>query len=498
MLLNYYCLFGELLKHIFNVEYSKYMVLAMKNLLMEIIKYDNVKNIKKIGVLLSGDIWEITSLDESLNMFTYEKIEERTPLYLKNFLSLINDVKSIVNSDTIVKIFDKVFLSNVKIDRKNSINNSIHFKLDEIVNENKNITLLSKPLKFKELIVTSSFIGMLRGLIDLLTDILFFDSLTYEIFFQIFTLFDYFLFASINMFIIDRSYLNGLISNINLEELKEKGRIDYASDMTSYQQKYNYLRVFLIHSKEKLEEIFKKEKLNHEIYLPRLAKNIIDTKNRYTKSNISKIILWISTLKSLYKVLKRYSHFSKKIDLDFQRDYIIKEIEKYKKIIEQIQYFFYLKIASEVIEIKPLRDMISYYNWTPPQSEAETQLFKASSYVNKMLTQLNVVYDNIKNQIIKFPIKIQENLIKSFIKFIVGNVQDSYANIKKCNTTGRSIMLKDLKFLQQGFEDSINKKWKYNVKVNEYFEIIFNYVNAWYYDKGELEKFVFDNVNIFF
>jgi hypothetical protein len=174
------------------------------------------------------------------------------------------------------------------------------------------------------------------------------------------------------------------------------------------------------------------------------------------------------------------------------------EIEKYKKIIEQIQYFFYLKIASEVIEIKPLRDMISYYNWTPPQSEAETQLFKASSYVNKMLTQLNVVYDNIKNQIIKFPIKIQENLIKSFIKFIVGNVQDSYANIKKCNTTGRSIMLKDLKFLQQGFEDSINKKWKYNVKVNEYFEIIFNYVNAWYYDKGDLEKFVFDNLNIFF
>ena len=498
MLLNYYCLFGELLKHIFNVDYSKYMVLAMKNLLMEIIKYDNVKNIKKVGVLLGGDIWEITSLDDSLNMFTYEKIDERTPFYLKNFLTLINDVKSIVNNNTIVNIFDKVFLSQVKIDRKNSINNSIHFKLDEIINDNKNITLLSKPLKFKELIVTSSFIGMLRGLIDLLTDILFFDSLTYEIFFQIFTLFDYFLFASINMFIIDRSYLNGLISTINLEELKEKGKIDYASDMTSYQNKYKYLRMFLIHTKEKLEGIFKKEKLNPDIYLPRLSKNIIDNKNRYTKSNISKIILWINTLKSLYKVLKRYSHFSKKIELDFQRDYIINEIEKYKKIIEQIQYFFYLKIASEIIEIKPLRDMISYYNWTPPQSEAETQLFKASSYVNKMLTQLNVVYDNIKNQIIKFPIKIQENLIKSFIKFIVGNVQDSYANIKKCNTTGRSIMLKDLKFLQQGFEDSINKKWKYNVKVNEYFEIIFNYVNAWYYDKGELEKFVFDNVNIFF
>ena len=495
MLLDYYCLFGELLKHIFNVGYSKFMVLAMKNLLMEIIKYDNIRNIKKIGVLLNGDLWEKTDLDESLNMFTFEKIEERTPFYLKNFLTVINDVKSIVNKDNIENIFNRVFLSPVSINRKNSINNSIHFKLDGIDNDYKTLPLLAKPLNFKELIVTSSFIGMLRGLIDLLIDILFFDSLTYEIFFQIFTLFDYFIYASINMFIIERNYLNGLISTIHFED---KTKIEYYSDITSYQQKYGYLRYFLINAKEKIEEIFKKEKLNSEIYLPKLTKNFFDNRNKYTKSNYVKIMLWVNTLKSLYKIVKRYSHYTKKIDLDFQRDFIIEEIEKYKKIIYEIQYFFYMKIASEIIEMKPIREMILIYNWTPPKEEAETLLFESSTYVNKTLAQLKTVYDNIKSKLNNFPQKIQNSLIIAFIKFIIGNIQDSYSNIKKCNTTGRSIMLKDLKFLKQGFEDTINKNWGYKINISEYFDIIFNYVNSWYYDKNELEKFIFDNVSYIF
>jgi hypothetical protein len=209
-------------------------------------------------------------------------------------------------------------------------------------------------------------------------------------------------------------------------------------------------------------------------------------------------MLWVNTLKSLYKIVKRYSHYTKKIDLDFQRDFIIEEIEKYKKIIYEIQYFFYMKIASEIIEMKPIREMILIYNWTPPKEEAETLLFESSTYVNKTLAQLKTVYDNIKSKLNNFPQKIQNSLIIAFIKFIIGNIQDSYSNIKKCNTTGRSIMLKDLKFLKQGFEDTINKNWGYKINISEYFDIIFNYVNSWYYDKNELEKFIFDNVSYIF
>ena len=55
-------------------------------------------------------------------------------------------------------------------------------------------------------------------------------------------------------------------------------------------------------------------------------------------------------------------------------------------------------------------------------------------------------------------------------------------------------MLKDIKFIKQGIEN-ILKKVNYikNIKTDELFDIIFKYVNAWYYNCDELIKFIFDN-----
>ena len=80
------------------------------------------------------------------------------------------------------------------------------------------------------------------------------------------------------------------------------------------------------------------------------------------------------------------------------------------------------------------------------------------------------------------------------IKYIVGNIQDNFSKIKNCNDTGRSIMLKDIKFLKQGIENEL-KKYNYNkkIKTNELFDIIVQYINAWYYNTEEITKFIFDN-----
>ena len=80
------------------------------------------------------------------------------------------------------------------------------------------------------------------------------------------------------------------------------------------------------------------------------------------------------------------------------------------------------------------------------------------------------------------------------IKYIVSNIQDNFSKIKNCNDTGRSIMLKDIKFLKQGIEN-ILKKYNYdkNIKTNELFDVVIQYINAWYYNTDELTKFIFDN-----
>ena len=222
---------------------------------------------------------------------------------------------------------------------------------------------------------------------------------------------------------------------------------------------------------------------------------IKEIKEKISNNHIKQIIVLISCISTLYKILKRLVEFTSKIELDFQRNQIIDKLNRYKILIEQIKYFFYMKISFNFIDFSKISPFILEYNWAPSPEEGSSQLFEASSWVKK----INKLFEIIVNEIIiQFNDIFGEKKLTEYfiilIKFIISNVQENIAKIKKCNDTGRSIMLKDIKFLKQGIEN-ILKKYNYykKIKTDELFDIIFQYINAWYYNTEELIKFIFDN-----
>ena len=222
---------------------------------------------------------------------------------------------------------------------------------------------------------------------------------------------------------------------------------------------------------------------------------IKEIKEKIKSTHFKQIIILISNISTLYKTLKRLTGFTSKIELDFQRNQIIDKLNKYKKLKEQIQYFFYMKISLNFIDFSKISPIIEEFNWAPGPEEGSSQLFEASSWVNKIIK----LFEEIVNEIIiQFKDFFGEKKIIQYfiilIKFIVSNIQETFSKIQNCNDTGRSIMLKDIKFLKQGIEN-ILKKYNLNskIKIDELFDIIFQYVNAWYYNNNELIKFIFDN-----
>ena len=617
IILNLFCLFSKLLKYKFNVDYSKYLNLALKNYIVSQIKFDSRNNLTRAISLLSNDIWDINFLDHSF--FQIKNIKEKTPFYLKKFIIFLNEneledntLSNDINNNNIESIFnyinntDNTISSNVKNDNINFddvvdlYNNKKGIKLS---NKQQNLTILNKPLKYNKLYVTNSTCCILTEIEEQIINLIMFDYLTYEIFSYLFNTIDLYVFVCFKIFMIDYKYLSSLLKPLNFKEIqKDIENIEYWSEVTSYQQKYSELKKFYISTEKKFCEFYgnnkkfndEEEKQKYiEHLIPKLnefkgnindKENIInnainskknfsifksnkndilealnkkqinnlyninnsdnkkkdknkdlsffekicstvddigdglskakDTAKKLLKDNqyqnsiilkeikdkilsthIKQIIVLISTITTLYKTLKRLEGFTSKIELDFQKKQINDKLNNYKILKDQIQYFFYMKISKNLIDFSEISHIIEDFNWSPPPEIGSSQLFEASLWVNKILKLIEIIINEI---IIELQENFGEKKLTDFfiilIKFIISNIQDTFAKIKNCNDIGRSIMLKDIKFLKQGIENILkNVNYFKNIKTAELFDIIFHYINAWYYNCDELIKFIFDN-----
>jgi hypothetical protein len=220
-----------------------------------------------------------------------------------------------------------------------------------------------------------------------------------------------------------------------------------------------------------------------------------EIKEKIISTRIKQIIILISSISTIYKILKRLSGFTSKIELDFQRNQIIEKLKGYKILKEQIQYFFYMKISFNFMDFSKISRLIEEFNWAPSPEEGSKQLYEASAWVNVILNIFQIIISELINQLNDiFGEKKLRQFFIILIRFILSKIQNIFSRIKECNDTGRSIMLKDIKFLKQGIENTL-KKYNYNknIPIDDLFDIIFQYVNAWYYNEDELIKFIFDN-----
>ena len=222
---------------------------------------------------------------------------------------------------------------------------------------------------------------------------------------------------------------------------------------------------------------------------------IQEIEQKMSENYFKQIAIFISCISSFYKILKRLIDFTSRIELDFQKNQILEKINKYKKLIEQINYFLFMKISLSLIDFEKISTFILDSDWSPSLESGAGQLFEASFWVSKIINLFEIILDLI-NQKYKdiFDEKKIVKYLTILIKHILNNIQNNFSKIKNCNDTGRSVMLKDIKFLKQGIENALKK---YNLdkksKINELFDIIFLYINAWYYNSDELTNFIFDN-----
>lgn len=342
--------------------------------------------------------------------------------------------------------------------------------LTSYINDEIKVNILSKQLNNKTVILSSSTITLIKSLLDLVVDMAFFDAITFEIFIQVFNLIDYYILASLNMFV-DKKYFIQLFEEINTEDVKRRGRYEYAVDLILFQKRFSNLRKFLIRAKKNLEALFEVEidllKSSYEsnenyeaneFYLPKINSQIIINDSNIYSCMVESIILFESFV-SMRKILKRLTHFTKKIELEFQSKIIIDNIENYRVVLEEIQDFIYRPICQNIFKVDPIFNKIVNYKWDLKESEMENQFSEANQFIDNLFQEICEKYDKLYilsgGSVTE---KSQKRFLDVILLFMMDKLIESFSKIKKCNSCGRSIMLKDIKFLKSKIESKYNKE----------------------------------------
>ena len=211
-------------------------------------------------------------------------------------------------------------------------------------------------------------------------------------------------------------------------------------------------------------------------------------------TSIKKVIILISTILTIKKILKRLISFSSKIELEIELYEVFTKINKYEKLIEQIQGLFYQEISFNLFNFSQISHLIRNYDWSPSEEEGSQKLFEASNWVNKLKiyfeTFVNEIYNKLNTLLGE---KKLSEFFRSLLNFIITLIRACLSNIKKCNEMGRSIMLKDIKLLKEEFENILKKNGlDKEIKIENIFDVIIQYANAWYYNSDELYQYIFN------
>ena len=351
-------------------------------------------------------------------------------------------------------------------------------------NDKKNQIKLNKPIIEDKTTFSSSCLNVINCMIDFMRYNSLINDFTNEVFSYIFALFDYYIYAGLNMFI-SQPVLEHLLFDSVFIKNSHYEQIEILNEEALYFLKYLNLRIFLRDTKKKIgEKIFLKVNINFKTLLPQLSSDIyIDSGNAYS-CLIEKIIFYESCI-TLYKVIKRL------LPTDIQNKYT-PLLKIYKTILIELRSSIYCPIMQNIFGLNPYLNSLSIQNWNISEIEVNTKFSDASEFIYNIIDEIFEKYNNLT--ILSSDSLTNISKLRFFniiLEFLIDELSTSINEIEQCSSVGRSILLKDIKFLKNNFEDILKEKKKINSDI--VFNKIISYINAWYYNENDLFSYMKTN-----
>ena len=495
MLLCLINIFSDCLRKEFDTSKSVHI----KKLLEEIIKIQSnsiIKiHIRKTGILLGGDNWKRLALQDNNEIFSETK--SGIPMYFKKYLTIFNQEARDYIQNIKKNSYSKY--ENVKILFNKMCDNLENFFSPKIHKDYIDIKILSKKLENSKNIVSTSSYSVLKSYKEIIDNVILFESISFDLFIQIFNLTDYFILSSVNLLMIKKFYLAQVFHEINIEEIKKNGNLVEIFTFALFLESFKHMRLLFLITKDNLTELYSGGNVDFlhnmnaddtdskSVYFPKLNPDItLSATNVYTL--LFESIVIVESIISVYRYIKKL-RIVLVDETEEQKTILDDKISLYKKAIDEIRLFLYKPLCYNVFKMEPIVNKMQNQKWVL-NGDDNLDFSNASPFIHTILDEIFEKYEKL-NSLSGGSLTIQSQLrfLDILIKYLVENLQVSICLIRNIDSTGRSLFLKDIKILKMQLEDKF-KKYKKKINIDNNFSQLSLFLNSWYSNEDDLIQYI--------
>jgi hypothetical protein len=242
----------------------------------------------------------------------------------------------------------------------------------------------------------------------------------------------------------DKKIISCLFEEINTDDLRKKGKTEFAIEMALFQKRYSNLRKFVNFAKQNFENLFKKQidliKNNYEtesyenvfeFHLPKLNPEINLLDSNVYSGMIENIVLFES-VHSIFRILKRLKHYIINIENEIKVLEIEKKFNLYKNTLNEMKMFFYKPICNSVFKIDSILNKINNFKWDLKDQESDLQFNEASPFIDNIFQEICEKYDKLfLLSAGSLTQKAQKRFLEIMLVYFAEKLLDSFAKIKK-------------------------------------------------------------------
>ena len=223
-----------------------------------------------------------------------------------------------------------------------------------------------------------------------------------------------------------------------------------------------HLRKFFNETKRNLAQLYNLPKIDifssntdetdsKQIYFPKLNSQVLINEANVYCLLVESIVL-VESILSILKYIRTISNTQKK---QFEDKFLL-----YKKAIGELRSFLYKPLCGNIFRLEPIIIKMLNQQWEI-SSDDVVDFSEASPFIYSLIDEIFDKYDKL-NLLSGGSLTDKANIrfFDVLLKYVIERFLDSIARIKKSNSTGRSVLLKDIKFFKQKLEEYFkdNKK----------------------------------------